>query len=245
MKKKKNIWNIIKLIIVLTITCSFFLFEKDIKNAFILFITTIYLICLTNRRKKLFFLTIFPSTTLLFINFNLIKNYSIKNMFFVLKLLLITITSNIQIINNILNYKYINLSYSTINNFNNKYYFLKNTNLYSAFIFISKKLSFFYFFYLIFIIIFLIIYIKKIGEKSLKKNNNFSGFFASSCSIWFLTQTIVNMFNIAQHNTTSIPILPFLIYGKANFISIWIAILIIIKIDFLKKKKLYQAFYKI
>lgn len=226
------------------ILCSFFIFEKDVNNAFILFITTIYLICLTNKRKKMFFLAILPSTLILFLNHKFIKKYYIKTIFLTIKVLFITIASNMQIIEFILNYKYKNLTYNTINNFTNKYYFLKNTNLYSTFIIISKKLSFFYFFYLIFIIIFMITYITKIGEKSLKKNNNFSGFFSLSCSIWFLTQTIINMFNTTQQNIIPIPTLPFLIYGKANFITIWIAILIIIKIDFETKKNIRQAFYK-
>ncbi|QCI23766.1 cell division protein FtsW [Buchnera aphidicola (Macrosiphoniella sanborni)] len=92
---------------------------------------------------------------------------------------------------------------------------------------------------IIFIISFRALYI---GQKSLEKNQIFSGFLASSIGIWFNFQTFINVGAATGLLPTKGLTLPFVSYGGSSLIINSIAIFFLLRIDFELKLKTLQAF---
>jgi len=233
---KKKIWTVIKPSIILIILSIFLILKKDLKTLYILIIVTTYILILSRitTRQILSFLCsliVFLGTFYIYkanYNFNcLISNFCLiyKKILPLYQFFLLLITKG-----------FIQKTGTFFHNYINSKFFLTNTNIYSAFFFISQKLGYCHFFFILFINFFLPYFAMKIGKEAFRKNSLFSGFFSSSCSVWFGTQIIINMFNIPSKNQLFELSLPLISYGKASFMTICIALILLMKIDIQNKK---------
>ncbi|XBC38370.1 MAG: cell division protein FtsW [Buchnera aphidicola (Floraphis choui)] len=98
------------------------------------------------------------------------------------------------------------------------------------------------------IILFMILFISfralNIGQKALKNNNVFSGYFAFSIGIWFISQTLINVGTTIGIVPAKGLTLPLISYGGSSLIIVSISIAILLRIDFETriKNKFYQGY---
>ncbi|XBC39417.1 MAG: cell division protein FtsW [Buchnera aphidicola (Nurudea shiraii)] len=108
---------------------------------------------------------------------------------------------------------------------------------------IGEELGYFGSCIILFMILFLAFRAIKIGKKALKNNNFFSGYFAFSIGIWFISQTLINISTTIGILPTKGLTLPLISYGGSSLVTISIAISILLRIDFETRmsKKIYQG----
>ncbi|XBC40935.1 MAG: cell division protein FtsW [Buchnera aphidicola (Nurudea yanoniella)] len=82
----------------------------------------------------------------------------------------------------------------------------------------------------------------KIGKEALKNNCLFSGNFAFSIGIWFMSQTLINISTTIGILPTKGLTLPLISYGGSSLLIISIAISILLRIDF--ETRINNKFYR-
>ncbi|ANF17300.1 flippase [Buchnera aphidicola (Schlechtendalia chinensis)] len=90
---------------------------------------------------------------------------------------------------------------------------------------------------ILFIIFFISFRALKIGKNAFKNNEIFSGYFATSIGIWFISQTLINIGTTIGLVPAKGLTLPLISYGGSSSIIMCIAISILIRIDFETKMK--------
>ncbi|MGP1924264.1 MAG: cell division protein FtsW [Arsenophonus sp. NEOnobi-MAG3] len=83
-----------------------------------------------------------------------------------------------------------------------------------------------------------------IGKRALDAKQNFSGYLACSISIWFTFQALVNVGVAAGMLPTKGLTLPLISYGGSSLLIMFIAIAILLRIDFETRLKRTQAFVR-
>lgn len=98
--------------------------------------------------------------------------------------------------------------------------------------------------FVLFIFFFIVIRSIKIGKKALDYGNHFSGYFACSIGIWIGYQTIINIGASIGILPTKGLTLPLISYGGSSLFITFIAITILLRIDFEIRFSKIQAFFK-
>ncbi|RXK32623.1 cell division protein FtsW [Arsenophonus endosymbiont of Bemisia tabaci Asia II 3] len=83
-----------------------------------------------------------------------------------------------------------------------------------------------------------------IGKRALDAKQHFSGYLACSISIWFTLQALVNVGAAAGMLPTKGLTLPLISYGGSSLLIMFIAIAILLRIDFETRLKRAQAFVR-
>ncbi|QCI17045.1 cell division protein FtsW [Buchnera aphidicola (Aphis helianthi)] len=226
-----NFWGFFKPMSIITMQSILLLVEPDLGTVVVLFLTSLSILFISGAKIKQFFLII--GVVILIVGFLiLIKPYRINRIISFWNPWQDPFGNGYQLTQSLIALGRGHFFGQGLGNSIQKLNYLPEAHSDFIFSIIGEELGYigcFLILLTIFIISFRAMYI---GQKSLEKNQIFSGFLACSIGLWFSFQTLINIGAVTGILPTKGLTLPLISYGGSSLIINLIAICMLLRIDF-------------
>lgn len=237
---RNNVWGFCKPMGVMLILAILLLLQPDFGTVVVLFVTTLGLLFLAGA-KLWQFLAIISMGALAVIVLILTEEYRIKRVISFMDPWKDPFGSGYQLAQSLIAFGRGGLWGEGLGNSIQKQQFLPEAHTDFIFAIIAEELGYVGVVVLLLMIFFIAFRAMSIGYKALKLKHRFSGFLACAIGIWFSFQTLVNVGAASGILPTKGLTFPLLSYGGSSMIIVFIAVAMLLRIDFETRLTLIQA----
>ncbi len=237
---RNNIWGFCKPMGVMLILAILLLLQPDFGTVIVLFVTTLGLLFLAGA-KLWQFLAIISMGGLAVIVLIITEEYRIKRVISFMDPWKDPFGSGYQLAQSLIAFGRGGIFGEGLGNSIQKQQFLPEAHTDFIFAIIAEELGYVGVVILLLMIFFIAFRAMLIGYKALKLKHRFSGFLACAIGIWFSFQTLVNVGAASGILPTKGLTFPLLSYGGSSMIVVFMAVAILLRIDFETRLTMIQA----